>query len=83
VLLDRACDLGVASRGDAFTVGSRVAAEAGARDRFRYISGQRPLLAPFRIPEAGRCFISLTVPQTLAPLMPGGTRCVPSRRGKC
>jgi hypothetical protein len=76
VMLTQPCDLGVASRGDAFTVGSRAATEAGARDRFRYIAGQRSLLAPFRIPEAGRCFISMAVPQTLAPLMPGGTRCV-------
>jgi hypothetical protein len=89
VMLTQPCDLGVASRGDAFTVGSRAATEAGARDRFRYIAGQRSLLAPFRIPEAGRCFISLAVPQTLAPLMPGGTRCVPrgnplrGNGGKC
>lgn len=90
VMLTHTCDLGATNRGDAFTVGPRVAAAAGARARFRYIRGQSSLLAPFRIPEAGRCFIDLTVPQTLAPLMPGGTRCAPSRRnplagngGKC
>jgi hypothetical protein len=82
VMLTRPCDLGATNRGDAFTVNSRVAAKAGARARFRYIASQRSLLAPFRIPEAGHCFIELTVPQTLAPLMPGGTRCVPGPRGK-
>jgi hypothetical protein len=83
VMLTRPCDLGATSRGDAFTVNSRAAAAAGARARFRYIANQRPLLAPFRIPEAGRCFIELTVPQSLAPVMPGGTKCVPGKRGTC
>jgi hypothetical protein len=87
VMLTRPCDLGAANRGDAFTVNPRVAATAGARARFRYIANQRPLLAPFRIPEAGRCFIDLNVPQSLAPAMPGGTKCVPgkfrARAGTC
>jgi len=76
VELTRSCDLGATSRGDAFTVDSRAAAAAGARARFRYIASQRSLLAPFRVPEAGRCFIDLAVPQSLAPVMPGGTKCV-------
>jgi FecR protein len=81
VELTEPCDLGAASRGDAFTVDQSQAAAGGVRDRFRYIANQRSLLGTFRIPEAGRCFISLAVPKSLAPAMSGGTGCVPSKRG--
>jgi hypothetical protein len=82
VELTQPCDLGAASRGDAFTVDSGQAAAANVRARFRYIVNQRSLLSGFRIPEAGRCFISVSVPQSLAPTMPGGTGCVPGQRGR-
>lgn len=82
VELTQPCDLGAASRGDAFTVDSSQAAAANARARFRYIINQRSLLSDFRIAEAGRCFISVSVPQSLAPAMPGSTGCVRGPRGR-
>ena len=58
VVLTRTCDIALATGADAVALSHLDAAEAGARARFRYISTERPLLQPFRIPQSRLCYIN-------------------------
>ena len=64
VILSRQCDLGATSLTDAYAVGRALAADRGARNAFRYIISQRPLLQPFWLPESRQCFVDNNTTQT-------------------
>jgi hypothetical protein len=81
VMLTRQCDLGGTSQADAFTVAHAVAADAGARSRFRYILSERPLLRPFWIAESRLCYVDTGNPNSLAPTTGGNVR-PPRARGQ-